>query len=71
MFIAITQILISIVIVVLILLHERSAGLSGIFGCEGGGFYQTRRGLEKVVFYATIVLGIVFVGLAIFQIVYK
>jgi len=71
MFIAITQILISIVIVVLILLQERSAGLSGIFGGEGGGFYQTRRGLEKVVFYATIVLGIVFVGLAIFQIVYK
>ncbi len=71
MVIAIIQILISIVIIVLILLQERSAGLSGIFGGEGGGFYQTRRGLEKAVFYATIVLSIVFVALAVYQIAYR
>jgi preprotein translocase subunit SecG len=70
MVIAVIQIIIAIAIVVLVLLQERSAGLSGIFGGEGGGFYQTRRGLEKSVFYATIVLAIVFVGLAVFQLVY-
>jgi len=52
-----------------ILLQERSAGLSGIFGGEGGGFYQTRRGLEKIIFVSTIVLLIVFVGLAVFQLI--
>lgn len=67
MLIPILQILISIVLVVLILLQERSAGLSGIMGGEGGGFYQTRRGLEKMIFMATIVLSVVFVGLALFQ----
>ncbi len=70
MFLAIIQIAIAILIVVLILLQERSAGLSGIFGGEGGGFYQTRRGLEKIIFTSTIVLAIVFVGLAVFQLVY-
>lgn len=70
MFIAILQIIISAVLVVLILLQERSAGLSGIFGGEGGGFYQTRRGLEKIIFFSTIALLVIFVGLAIYQLVY-
>ncbi|MDO8536771.1 MAG: preprotein translocase subunit SecG [bacterium] len=71
MFIAIIQIVIAIAIVVLILLQERSAGLSGIFGGESGGFYQTRRGLEKIIFYSTIVLAVVLVALAVFQLIYR
>ncbi len=70
MLIPIAQIAIAILLVALILLQERSAGLSGLFGGEGGGFYQTRRGLEKIIFYATIVLSVAFVALAIFQLVY-
>ena len=63
------QIIVSILLVTLILLQERSAGLGGIFGGEGGGFYQTRRGLEKTIFKGTIVLAAAFVGLAILQLV--
>ena len=66
---AILQIAISIALIVLILLQERSAGLSGIFGGEGTGFYQTRRGIERTVFWGTIILGIVFAGLAIYQLI--
>jgi protein translocase SecG subunit len=69
MIVPIAQIAISVLLVVLILLQERSAGLSGIFGGEGGGFYQTRRGLEKIIFASTIILAVVFVALAIFQLV--
>lgn len=69
MIVPIAQIAISVLLVVLILLQERSAGLSGIFGGEGGGFYQTRRGLEKTIFASTIILAVVFVALAIFQLV--
>ncbi len=67
MIIPILQIAISIALVVLILLQERSGGLSGLLGGEGGaGFYQARRGLEKMIFTATIILAVAFVGLAIF-----
>ncbi len=64
------QIVVSAAIITLILLQERSAGLSGIFGGDGGGLYQTRRGWEKMIFRGTVVLVIVFVGLTIFQLVY-
>lgn len=70
MIIAIAQIVLAILIIVLILLQERSSGLGGIFGGEGSGFYQTRRGLEKIVFRATIVLAVFFVALAVYQIAY-
>lgn len=66
--ITVIQAIISVLIVILILLQERSAGLSGIFGGEGGGtFYQTRRGMEKTIFVTTIALAIIFLGLAIAQ----
>ena len=68
---AIAQIVVSAILIVLILLQERSSGLSGIFGGETGGFYQTRRGFEKSIFVSTIVLGIVFVMLAVAQILIK
>jgi len=48
------QIIISIILIVSILLQERSGGLSGIFGGQGGEFYQTRRGLERIMFISTI-----------------
>ena len=54
-------------IIVLVLLQERSGGASGIFGGGGdfGGVYQARRGMERVIFRATIVLAVAFVGLAL------
>lgn len=66
---AIIQIILSIVIITLILLQQRSAGMSGLLGGDGGGVYQTRRGMEKSAFYGTIVLSILFVALALYQLV--
>jgi protein translocase SecG subunit len=67
MIIAIIQIILSVVIITLILLQERSSGMSGLLGGDGGGYYQARRGMEKLIFYATIVLSVAFVGLAVYQ----
>jgi preprotein translocase subunit SecG len=67
MTLAIAQIIVSALIVILILLQERSGGLSSVFGGDSGGVYQTRRGMEKTIFRATIVLAVVFVGLAVWQ----
>jgi len=63
--IIIGQIIISIVLIILILLQERSSGLSGLFGGDNGGAYQTRRGMEKGIFAATVVCAILFVVFAI------
>ena len=53
----IIQIILAIAIITLILLQERSSGISGLLGGEsGGGYYQARRGMEKIIFIATIVL---------------
>ena len=68
--IAAIQIILAIIIVVLILLQERSSGMSGLFG--GGGddsYYQTRRGMEKFIFISTIVAVVIFIALAVWQLV--
>ena len=67
MVIAIIQIILAALIITLILLQERSSGMSGLMGGSGEGYYQARRGMEKLVFYATIILSVIFVALAIYQ----
>lgn len=56
----IVQIVISALLVVTILLQQRGAGLGSAFGGEGGVYYK-KRGAEKIIFIATIVLAILFV----------
>jgi protein translocase SecG subunit len=66
----IAQIIVSVLIIVLVLLQERSSGLSGLFGGgEAGGFYQTRKGLEKIIFFATIFLVAIFAILAVLNLI--
>jgi len=69
MFISIAQIIISVVLIVLILLQERSSGLSGVFGGSESEFYAKRRGLERLIFIATIVLIIIFAVLSVFNLI--
>lgn len=52
---SILQIIVSILLVTAILLQQRGGGLSAVFG-GGGDVYRTKRGLEKIIFIATIVL---------------
>ena len=71
--ISITQAAISVLVIALILVQERSSagGIGGLFGGGGadGGFYQTRRGLERFAYVATIVLVAAFAGLALLNLV--
>lgn len=63
--IAYAQIAVSAALIALVLMQHNSAGASGIFGAGGLGFQTKRRGAEKVIFITTIVLAVIFVGLAL------
>lgn len=52
------HVLIALSLISLILLQSSKGGLGSTFG--GGEVYRTRRGTEKVVFHATIVLSALF-----------
>jgi preprotein translocase subunit SecG len=63
----IAQIVVAVLLTAVISIQGKGAGLSSTFG--GGALYSTRRGAEKVVFYATIVLGVIFAALSILSLV--
>lgn len=62
------QIIVSVLLIIGILLQQRGGGLSPVLGGEGGA-YRTRRGVEKGVFIATIILATLFLLSAIFHII--
>ena len=64
-YLSIAQITVAILLVIAILLQQRGGGLGGIFGGESGGFYAARRGLQQKLHRITITLGILFVSLAL------
>lgn len=64
------QIIISVLLITAILLQRRSGGLSPTFG-GGGGFYRTRRGIERGLFFGTIALSILFIAAALLHVVLK
>ena len=60
----ILQIVVSVLLIISILLQSRGGGLSSVFGGSSSVF-QVKRGAEKFVFRATIVLGVLFVVLCL------
>ena len=55
---------ISFFIVILILLQGKGAGLGSAWGGEGQ-LYGTRRGVEKLLFQATIIVAVLFVAVSL------
>jgi preprotein translocase subunit SecG len=62
-FLIISQIIVSILLVIFILLQSRGTALGSSFG-QGGEFHGTKRGFQKTIFQATIVLGVLFILLS-------
>ncbi|MBU4030922.1 preprotein translocase subunit SecG [Patescibacteria group bacterium] len=59
---SIIQIVIALSLITTILLQQRGAGGAGIFGGSGGGGgYYAKRGFEKVLFTASIILSCLFI----------
>lgn len=64
------QIVTAVLLIVAILFQSRGTGLSSVFGGEGN-VYRTKRGFEKGLFIATIVLSILFLGIALANILIR
>ena len=65
-YVQIDELVVSVLLVLAILLQNRGSGLGMAFGGEGN-VYRTKRGLERGLFISTIVLAIIFFGLALWN----
>ncbi|HQO27733.1 MAG TPA: preprotein translocase subunit SecG [Candidatus Pacearchaeota archaeon] len=66
----IAQTAVSVALVAVILLQQRGTAIGSFMGGGSGESYASRRGMEKYLLWATIILLIVFVGLAIANLVF-
>jgi preprotein translocase subunit SecG len=63
------MIIVSIFLIISILLQSKGIGLGGLAGGDSGGVYTQRRGIEKVMFYITLALSVVFIILALLSVI--
>jgi preprotein translocase subunit SecG len=62
----IVQIILAVAVIVFILLQVRGAGLGSAFGgSSAGSVFKTRRGVERLIFNATIVFIVLFALLSV------
>ncbi|HAG27449.1 TPA: preprotein translocase subunit SecG [Patescibacteria group bacterium] len=59
----IIDMVVMVLLIITVTLQNKSPGLTNVFG--GGGVVTTRRGSDKWLFYATIVLGVLFAGISL------
>lgn len=64
-YISIALIITSVALVLSIILQSKGAGLGGLSGADTGGVFTARRGIEKTLFWVTLVLSGVFFILSI------
>lgn len=57
--ISIIQILVSVLLVAVIVVQAKGTGLGSLFG-GSGEFYRSKRGVERILFIATIILAALF-----------
>jgi len=55
----ILEILVAVLLIVVILLQMQGSGLSGAFG-GSGEFYRSKRSMEKLLMWSTVVLAVFF-----------
>jgi preprotein translocase subunit SecG len=52
-----------------VILQSKGAGLGGLTGADASSVFTARRGIERVLFWVTIILSILFFALAILIVV--
>lgn len=64
-FLDIALIITSVTLIVSVILQSKGAGLGGLTGADAGSVFTARRGIERTLFWVTIVLSVIFFALAI------
>lgn len=64
----IALLIISVALILSVILQSKGAGLGGLTGADTGGIFTARRGVEKTLFYVTIILSVIFFILAILSV---
>ncbi|MFA5318069.1 MAG: preprotein translocase subunit SecG [Patescibacteria group bacterium] len=65
-FLTVLQTIIAVALIVVILLQQKGAGAGSMFGGgDSGNVFSTKRGVEKTLFRATIILALAFLALAL------
>ena len=68
-FLNIALIITSVALIISVILQSKGAGLGGLTGADTGGVYTARRGIERTLFWVTIVLSAIFFVLAITSVI--
>jgi len=63
------QITVSVLLIAVILLQQKGVGLGSAFG-GSGQVYRSKRGLEKILFWATALLAAVFILSALANLIF-
>lgn len=64
-FLDIALIITSVALIASVILQSKGAGLGGLSGADAGSVFTARRGIERTLFWVTIILSVVFFALAI------
>ena len=59
-YIDIALIIISVLLILSVILQSKGAGLGGLTGADSGSIFTARRGVERTLFWVTIILSAVF-----------
>ncbi len=58
-------IIISVLLILSVIIQSKGAGLGGLTGADTGSIFTARRGVERTLFWITIVLSVIFFALVI------
>ncbi len=61
----IALIIISVLLILSVIMQSKGAGLGGLTGADTGSIFTARRGVERTLFWITIVLSVIFFALVI------
>jgi len=68
-FLNIALIVTSIALITSIIMQSKGGGLGLLSGSDAGGVFTARRGIEKVLFWITVIFSVIFFTLAVITVI--